>query len=188
MNWGGEMLDLLKDVKQTALQTGEKAIRLLFEIAAVASERFRPGAAEPERAPVDFYHEPYQPPVTAPRVVEAAPEPVPPQPATRTMSPAKARKKAVKARRAPAKRRGKKRPDQMIRVLELLEISEKPWLSAKELSDAGAAAGTPILPGNVRKVIRARGGDSVDTRPRDGSRRGALEYRISAAGKALLSS
>ena len=38
------MLDLLKGAKQTALETGEKAIRLFFEIVAVASERMRSGS------------------------------------------------------------------------------------------------------------------------------------------------
>ena len=61
------------------------------------------------------------------------------------------------------------------------------WMSAKELSDAGGAAGMPILPGNVRKVIRARGDEVIETRPREGSRRGALEYRITEAGLQRLS-
>jgi hypothetical protein len=99
---------------------------------------------------------------------------------------------APKAKNKPKKKAGskgkadKERPDQMIRVLELLTESGKAWQSAKELSDAGARAGTPILPGNVRKVIRARGGELIETRSRDGSRRGALEYRITEAGRKAL--
>ena len=170
------MLDLLKDAKQTALATGEKAIRLFFEIVAVASERMhsRSGEAQP-------YQPPYSPPAPP---APPAPEPEPPK-AKPAPAPAAAKPKATKPRRAAAKRGGKKRPDQLLRVLGLLQEGGG-WLSAKEISDAGAAAGTPILPGNVRKVIRARGGEFIETRPREGSRRGALEYRITDAGKAKL--
>ncbi len=169
------MLDLLKGVKQTALETGEKAIRLFFEIVAVASERMRSRSDH-----VDPSYPSY-PAYTPPAASAAPPAPEPAPPAAAAV-PATA-KPAAKAprRRAPAKRRGKKRPDQLVRVLSLLAESGG-WMSAKELSDTGGAAGTPILPGNVRKVIRARGDVVIETRPREGSRRGALEYRITAAG------
>ena len=167
------MIDLLKDAKQTALETGEKAIRLFFEIVAVASERMRSRPDEGQSYPS---YPPYSPP--AEPVVSPTPEPVKPTPPPTDVAQAKPK---TTRRRAPAKRRGKKRPDQLLRVLALLTEAGG-WLSAKELSDAGGAAGTPILPGNVGKVIRARGDVVIETRPREGSRRGALEYRITAAG------
>jgi hypothetical protein len=118
---------------------------------------------------------------------EQAGAPGTPKTKAKTKATAKAggRKGQAKGRRK-VKKKGKKRPDQMIRVLELLAASPRPWMSAKELSEAGEAAGTPILPGNVRKVIRSRGDGFVETRPREGSRRGALEYRITDAGHAKL--
>jgi hypothetical protein len=171
------MIDLLKDAKQTALETGEKAVRLFFEIVAVASERLR---SRPEDPGMSYTS--YNPPVERPApVTPSAPPPVVAK-APRTAAKPKARK----TRRAPAKRGGKKRPDQLVRVLELLASDEGAWFSAKEISDAGESAGTPILPGNVRKVIRARGKEAIETRPREGSRRGALEYRITNAGKQRL--
>jgi len=166
------MLDLLKDAKQTALETGEKAIRLFFEIVAVASERMRSSSDDGGQSYPSYPS--YDPPVEPPS--PPSPEPAQPKPAPRG---AAAKPKAT--RRAPAKRRGKKRPDQLLRVLSLL-AENGDWMSAKELSDSGGAAGTPILPGNVRKVIRARGDLVIETRPREGSRRGALEYRITTAG------
>ena len=60
---------------------------------------------------------------------------------------------------------------------------DKEWMSAGELSAAAGASGAPILPGNVRKVIRLRGDGLVETRPRSGSRRGSLEYKITASGR-----
>lgn len=170
------MKDLLKDAKQTALETGEKALRLFFEVVAVATERMRSRSDD-----VDPTYHSYQPPT------EPAPVPTPApvqRPAAAATPPAAAKPKPTR-RRAPAKRRGKKRPDQLLRVLSLL-AERGDWMSAKELSDAGGAAGTPILPGNVRKVIRARGDEVIETRPREGSRRGALEYRITAAGQQRL--
>ncbi len=174
------MLNLLKDAKQTALETGEKAIRLFFEIVAVASERMRSQPEDPG---------PSYPAYTPPTAPTPAPSAAPVEPVTpsATPSPAAAKAKPKTTRRRPAaKRRGKKRPDQLVRVLQLL-TNGGGWMSAKELSDAGGAAGTPILPGNVRKVIRARGDVVIETRPREGSRRGALEYRITAAGTQRLS-
>ncbi len=169
------MFDLLKGVKQTALETGEKAVRLFFEIVAVASERMR---SRSDRVDHTYPSYPSYSPPTEP-AAPPTPEPVRPA-AAATPPPAKATPKATR-RRAPAKRRGKKRPDQLVRVLSLL-TEHGGWMSAKELSDTGGAAGTPILPGNVRKVIRARGDVVIETRPREGSRRGALEYRITEAG------
>lgn len=171
------MKDLLKDAKQAALETGEKALRLFFEVVAVATERMRSRSDDVEPS-----YQGYQPP--------AEPVPTPSRtpnqrPAAATPPPAAAAKARTSRRRAPAKRRGKKRPDQLLRVLSLL-ADNGGWMSAKELSDAGGAAGTPILPGNVRKVIRARGDEVIETRPREGSRRGALEYRITAAGQQRL--
>jgi len=179
------MLDLLKGAKQVALETGEKAIRLFFEIVAVASERMR---SRSDQADSSYPSYPaYTPP--AEPVTPSAPEPVRPPAAAAAATTSAAAKPAAKAprRRAPAKRRGKKRPDQLVRVLSLLAESGG-WMSAKELSDTGGAAGTPILPGNVRKVIRARGDVVIETRPREGSRRGALEYRITEAGTQRLAS
>jgi hypothetical protein len=177
------MLDLFKGVKQTALETGEKAIRLFFEIVAVASERMRSRSDHVDQSYPSY--PPYTPPAepTTPPVVTA--EPVRP---TAAVPPSSAKAAAKPSRRrAPAKRRGKKRPDQLVRVLSLLAESGG-WMSAKELSDTGGASGTPILPGNVRKVIRARGDVVIETRPREGSRRGALEYRITAAGTQRIAS
>lgn len=173
------MLDLLKGAKQTALETGEKAIRLFFEIVAVASERMRSGSDDVGHSYPSYPS--YSPPADSASPV--TPEPATPVTRAATAPAAGAAKATPKTtrRRAPAKRRGKKRPDQLLRVLTLLTESGG-WISAKELSDAGGAAGTPILPGNVRKVIRARGDEVIETRPREGSRRGALEYRINAAG------
>jgi len=167
------MLDLLKDAKQTALETGEKAIRLFFEIVAVASERMRSRPDDGGDYPSYPSYSPHEESVPAP-----ASAPV--ERATPPTDVARAKPKTVR-RRPTASRRGKKRPDQLLRVLALLTEAGT-WMSAKELSDAGGAAGTPILPGNVRKVIRARGDVVIETRPREGSRRGALEYRITAAG------
>ncbi|MFH2006686.1 MAG: hypothetical protein ABI333_08890 [bacterium] len=170
------MIDLLKDAKQTALETGEKAVRLFFEIVAVASERLRSKPDDPGMS-----YTSYSPPVERPAAVTPTAPPAEKK-VTRTASQPKARK----TRGAAAKRGAKKRPDQLVRVLELLATDEGHWFSAKEISDAGEAAGTPILPGNVRKVIRARSQNTIETRPREGSRRGALEYRITNAGKQRL--
>lgn len=183
-------MDLIKDMSQSALNTGERAIRLFLDLLAVASERVREVTGQPRPLPMEpppaprpvAYERPQAPAVTVtePRRPKAAP---PDRGDTKTKTKAKAKPK----KKAGAKGRAEpERPDQMIRVLELLTESGKDWLSAKELSDAGAKAGTPILPGNVRKVIRARGGELIETRPRDGSRRGALEYRITAAGRQAL--
>lgn len=179
-------MDLIKDVSQTALTTGERALRLFWDLLSVASERFREAAGQPRPLPME----------PSPEYRERAPEPTP-APAPASEKKAEPKRAAAPARRGAAKPKAKKKPsakgqldkdraDQMIRVLELLAESSSPWQSAKELSDAGAAAGTPILPGNVRKVIRARGGDLIETRPREGSRRGALEYRITEAGRRSL--
>lgn len=171
------MLDLLKDAKQTALETGEKAIRLFFEIVAVASERMRSRSDDVGHSYPSYPF--YDPPVET--ASAPAPEPARSAPAPAPATAGGAAKPKTTRRRAPAQRRGKKRPDQLLRVLTLLSESGG-WMSAKELSDSGGAAGTPILPGNVRKVIRARGDMVIETRPREGSRRGALEYRITTAG------
>ena len=162
------------------MTTGERAFRLLWDIVSVASERLRDAAGPPP------------PPPARPATPTVPPKPAAPAAEAKPKAPAASKPKPTAKPKTKAKpkakgsRKGKKRPDQMIRVLELLEASATGWLSAKELSDAGEAGGTPILPGNVRKVIRARGEGLVETRPRDGSRRGALEYRITDAGRAKL--
>jgi hypothetical protein len=215
------MLNRLRDVGQTAVTTGERAIRLLWDLVSIASERLREAAgpdappqmqspASPPPAAAPPRRRPSPPPATQPPPAPAAsPEPaaakdtsaraapVAPQPAeakpaaepatkaaTKAATKSKGRKRKTKSKAKGKK--GKKRPDQLIRVLELLAASPHPWLSAKELSEAGEAAGTPILPGNVRKVIRGRGEGVIETRPREGSRRGALEYRITDEGYAKL--
>lgn len=186
------MMDLIKDMSQSALNTGERAIRLFLDLLSVASERVREVTGGPRSLPMEPPPTPRPMAPEAPRAAgPAAPVAEPRQPKAATPSRG-ASKPKPKAKPKPRKKAGAKgkaepeRPDQMIRVLELLTESGKAWLSAKELSDAGAKAGTPILPGNVRKVIRSRGGDLIETRPREGSRRGALEYRITESGRRSL--
>ncbi len=191
------MKDLIKDLSQSALTTGERAIRLFLDLISVASERVREVSGPPRPLPMEPPHVPKEPPYVprpaapeAPRVAGPAASPAEARPPkAKTPSRGAPKPKAKPKKKAGVKGRvEKERPDQMIRVLELLTESGKAWQSAKELSDAGARAGAPILPGNVRKVVRARGGDLIETRPRDGSRRGALEYRITEAGRKALGS
>jgi hypothetical protein len=171
------MIELLKEVTKTAQETSERAFRLFFDMLALASERIR---NLNDRAPTpDPGHSSWMPPTTA-----AAPAPAATSAAEIRSTPAGTPMRDVAS--AAEHDDAKIRNDQMIRVLELLLASGTRWLSAKELSDAGKRAGTPILPGNVRKVIRARAGEHIETRPREGSRRGAMEYRITEAGRAHL--
>lgn len=110
------------------------------------------------------------------------------RPAARKKGPARARpgKGRARTRRARATKKAGVKKDQLVRVLKHLTEGDKDWMSASELSAAAEAAGAAILPGNVRKVIRLRGGGLVQTRPRDGSRRGSLEYRITPEGRQRL--
>lgn len=185
-------MDLFKGMSQTVLTSGEQAIRLFLDLVSVVSERVREATGQPRPLPMEPTPSPRSPPAEEPWAHKPAIEPAQRvQPKRKAPVPARvaggAKPKAKAKKKASAKGGvEQERPDQMIRVLELLVESGQPWLSAKELSDAGAAAGTPILPGNVRKVIRARGEDLIETRPRDGSRRGALEYRITDAGRRSL--
>ncbi|MDY0000091.1 MAG: hypothetical protein RBU30_02225 [Polyangia bacterium] len=180
------MKELIKDIGQSALDTGERLMRLVWDGVAVVVEQLREVTGQTRPMPMERPAEPWQAqPVRQAGPVAPKSETKKPQAASRGSAKAKA-----KAKKKPAAKGAgdKERADQMIRVLELLAESGNAWQSAKELSDAGAAAGTPILPGNVRKVIRARGGDLIETRPRDGSRRGALEYRLTEAGRRTLGS
>jgi len=202
------MLNRIVDLGQAAVQSGTRAMRLLLDFAMMASDHLRQkvglGSPEQERYDTRPIPPPSPAPAPAPAGEAAQAKAAQAQGAAgqvkqagqraRSGKPASSKKKPVRTTRpkSAAKSRkktrggGAKRPDQMVRVLELLAAGSKTWMSAKELSDAGEAAGKPILPGNVRKVIRARGKDLVETRPRKGSRRGAMEYRITAAGRKKL--
>lgn len=164
-----EMIDLLRDMTKTAQETGERAFRLFFDVLALASERLRSLNAPTPGAPGNGH------PTSLASAASTAPAPTPAAPAE--AAPAETPPASGELDDAPL------RNDQLIRVLDLLTLAADRWVSAKELSDAGDAASMPILPGNVRKVIRARGGEYIETRPREGSRRGAMEYRITDVGR-----
>lgn len=102
--------------------------------------------------------------------------------------PARARagQRRGSARKARATKKAGVEKDQLVRVLRYLSESSQEWMSASELSAAAGSQGAPMLPGNVRKVIRLRGNDLVETRPRAGSRRGSLEYRMTSDGRRWL--
>lgn len=179
-------MELIKDMSQTALTTGERALRLFWDLVAIASERLREATGQPKPLPLESPPPSRRAPSVRPET--SSPETPEPAEARRVQAPARGGVSKVKSRKKARAKLAEvgERPDQMVRVLELLAESQKAWVSAKELSDAGGQAGTPILPGNVRKVIRARGEGLIETRPRDGSRRGALEYRITEAGRRTL--
>lgn len=165
------MIDTLKELQRTAQVAGERAFRLLWDMMALASDRIRAASgAEPPPAPLPG--------------MSVRPEPPPPTPQS---TPTRAAKpKATRAKRAGAGTKRKAtggRADQLLRVMQILAEADGAWMSAKEICDAGAEAGTPILPGNVRKVIRGRGERFIETRSRTGSRRGALEYNLTRAGR-----
>jgi hypothetical protein len=171
------MIELIKEVTKTAQETSERAFRLFFEMLAMASERIR---NLNDRTPTpDPGQSSWVPPATA-----ATPAPLANEAAAVRSTPTGFPTREVVS--AAEHDDAKIRNDQMIRVLELLLAAGTRWQSAKELSDAGKRAGTPILPGNVRKVIRARAGEHIETRPREGSRRGAMEYRITEEGRTYL--
>lgn len=219
------MLNRIFDLGQAAVESSGRAVRLLLDVAMMASDYLRhkvgvgsdgqegwetrPIPPPAPRTPPASTKEPVEPSSpsarpasearsaseTKPRSAEDAPAPAPkkvkPKPSKGASPKKKAGGAAKSATASKAKSRkktggGAKRPDQMIRVLELISAGDKPWMSAKEISDAGEAAGKPILPGNVRKVVRARGKDLIETRPRKGSRRGAMEYRMTSAGRKKL--
>ena len=112
------------------------------------------------------------------------------RPPTRKKAPARkkgpARAKGTRKGKTAKGRKAAANKDQLVRVLRHIVEGDKEWMSAGELSQAAAAANAPMLPGNVRKVIRLRGEGLVQTRPRADSRRGSLEYRITAAGRKRL--
>jgi hypothetical protein len=167
-----EMIDLLRDMTKTAQETGERAFRLFFDVLALASERLRTLNAPPAGAPGNGHATSFATPAPAAPVPGPTPTPPAAVPPAEEAAPATGELDDARLRN-----------DQLIRVLDLLTLAADRWVSAKELSDAGDSAGMPILPGNVRKVIRARGGEYIETRPREGSRRGAMEYRITEVGR-----
>jgi hypothetical protein len=78
--------------------------------------------------------------------------------------------------------------NQFLKVLYLMVLSERKWLSPQEVSEMGDLTGFHILPQNVRKVIQQKGMDSgmIKVRDRAESRKGAKEYHITSKGEALL--
>lgn len=192
------MMDLLKDLGQTAMATTERALRLFWDVLSTATGRLREAAGQPPPPVVAPSPAPAARDVTErsgattaashrePQVAAKSQAKPKAQVASRSQAKPKARPaKAKKAKKATLKatQGPDERQDQMVRILELLAGAGKSWLSAKEISDATAKSGTAILPGNVRKVIRGRGGEFIETRSREGSRRGALEYRLTEAGR-----
>jgi len=81
-----------------------------------------------------------------------------------------------------AKKRAASQTSQITRLLGILAEDSTGWMSAGELSAATDREGTKILPGNVRKAVRLRGEGLIEMRPREGSRRGAMEYRATKKG------
>ncbi len=78
--------------------------------------------------------------------------------------------------------------NQFLKVLYLMVLSDRKWLSPQEVSEMGDLTGFHILPQNVRKVIQQKGMDSgmIKVRDRAESRKGAKEYHITSKGEALL--
>jgi hypothetical protein len=171
------MLELLREMSRTAQATSERALRMVVDVLVFARERLQATGEPP--APYPDSQAGWQP-VDETRFGEPAATCAPPA------ESAAARQSAAAGQTASDEEEAKLRADQLLRVLELLSGANGRWLSAKELSDAGEKASTPILPGNVRKVIRSRGDGLIETRDRAGSRRGAMEYRITDAGRTHL--
>jgi len=76
--------------------------------------------------------------------------------------------------------------DQLYKVLRVLYDESKGEgrsLTAKEIADAATAMGLPILPNNVRKVLRTRANRYVDTRLRENESGKVTEYRLTAKGR-----
>lgn len=78
--------------------------------------------------------------------------------------------------------------NQFLKVLYLMVLSERKWMSPQEVSEMGDLTGFHILPQNVRKVIQQKGMDTgmVKVRDRSESRKGAKEYHVTSKGEALL--
>ncbi|MCD6497791.1 MAG: hypothetical protein J7M25_05725 [Deltaproteobacteria bacterium] len=99
-------------------------------------------------------------------------------------SKAQARKAKKGKGAAKTKKRAGTGGSQILRLLGILAEDPSRWMSAGELSAATDRQGNKILPGNVRKAIRLRGEGLIEMRPREGSRRGAMEYRATKDGLA----
>jgi len=80
--------------------------------------------------------------------------------------------------------------NQFLKVLYLMVISDKKWLSPQEISEMGDLVGYHVLPQNVRKVIQQKGMDQglIKVRDRAESRKGAKEYHITSKSEILLKS
>ncbi|HEY3358632.1 MAG TPA: hypothetical protein VGQ83_35620 [Polyangia bacterium] len=175
-----QAIEMAREMTELALDVGRWALSMLpFGARACAcdehADELRPApppwAATPEPPPAAAP----EPPAPEPPAVAAAPEPVE---AAEPTAPAEAAEEAGEDEQ-PGR-------DQLYKVLRILHdeaIGEGRYLTAREIAEAASAAGLPILPGNVRKILRTRAARHIEARLRDGESGKVTEFRLGGRGK-----
>ncbi len=182
-----------------AVKLTEKAVEFLD-----MAEKYVPGIKEKLEPLIGSLGNPAEEaPCCCPPVTPTVPVEVPAVDEVDARSPAPAKARAERS--APTRSEGSALKDQLealpdelltqvfsrnqfLKVLYLMVLSDRKWMSPQEVSEMGDLTGYHILPQNVRKVIQQKGMDTgmIKVRDRAESRKGAKEYHVTPKGEALL--